>query len=170
MIFVVEVPHQGEPQAWFAFDGDDFLCKVAASDELDEWAIHDVATPRELLDLVGIQPGSAEAATRCPGITAMADEYGLDTVLYRADYVHEPGSYVPRRTTLEQACEAALKARAGDAAQAHPLRCVRIFWSEPEAVLAIEAKDDPLFTSPGGWRALHALREQLLALDVLADQ
>jgi hypothetical protein len=36
-------------------------------------------------------------------------------------------------------------------------------------VLASEDPVEPLFTRGGGWRALHALREQLLALDVVAE-
>ena len=32
MIYVVEVPPQGEPRAWFAFDDDDLLRKVAGGD------------------------------------------------------------------------------------------------------------------------------------------
>lgn len=28
MIYVVEIPHQGRPHAWFAFDRDDFVRKV----------------------------------------------------------------------------------------------------------------------------------------------
>lgn len=31
MIYVVEIPHQGRPRAWFAFDRDDFVRKVRAS-------------------------------------------------------------------------------------------------------------------------------------------
>lgn len=31
MIYVVEVPHQGRPHAWFAFDRDDFVRKVQAT-------------------------------------------------------------------------------------------------------------------------------------------
>jgi len=31
MIYVVEIPHQGRPHAWFAFDRDDFVRKVQAT-------------------------------------------------------------------------------------------------------------------------------------------
>ena len=31
MIYVVEIPHQGRPPAWFAFDRDDFVRKVQAT-------------------------------------------------------------------------------------------------------------------------------------------
>ena len=46
-------------------------------------------------------------------------------------------------------------------------RC-RIFWSEAEATAAFERTGDPLWQG-AGWRARLALREQLIALDVLAD-
>ena len=35
MIYVVEIPHQGRPHAWFAFDRDDFVRKVQATHETD---------------------------------------------------------------------------------------------------------------------------------------
>lgn len=31
MIYIVEIPHQGRPHAWFAFDRDDFVRKVQAT-------------------------------------------------------------------------------------------------------------------------------------------
>lgn len=46
-------------------------------------------------------------------------------------------------------------------------RC-RIFWTEAEATAAYERAADPLWQG-GGWRARLALRDQLVALDVLAD-
>lgn len=174
MIFVVEVPLSGEPRAWFAFDGEDLLSKVALEDLLQDYEIHDIASPRELLAWVGANPESSATRAEFPGIWALADEYGLDTPLYRADYALERGCFRQEPVSVERACEAALHARVAgragvDAEAESTLKLVRIFWSEPEAVLATESKDDPLFTGPGGWRALHALREQLLALDVLAE-
>lgn len=170
MIFVVEVPHQGVPHAWFAFDGEDLLQKVAADDPREAWEIHDLATPRELFDLLGISPESEDVAQQYPGLHAVAQEHGLDTVLSRADYVVEPGSYNPELISVERACHAALLARTqATQSTSARLRQVAVFWTEQQAVLATEAKDLPLFTDAGGWRALHALREQLLALDVLAE-
>ena len=49
-----------------------------------------------------------------------------------------------------------------------PAGCCRIFWSEAEATAAFERADDALWQG-GGWRARQALREQLLATEVLAD-
>ena len=169
MIFVVEVPHAGEPRSWFAFDGEDLLNKVVVGDGLQPWEIHDVTTAGEMFAMVDAAPGSAQARRDFPGICRLADEYGLDTPLYRADYALERGCYQVEAVSVEQACEAALLARVGASTVDDSLQEVRLFWSEQDAVLATESKDDPLFTGPGGWRALHALREQLLALDVLAE-
>lgn len=169
MIFVVEVPHVGEPRAWFAFHGEDLLNKVVLDDPLQSWEIYDTATARELLSMVGEQPDTPQARRAFPGICRLADEYGLDTTLYRADYALERGCYQPEAVSIEAACEAALRHRVSVDPVHGPLRDVRVYWSEPQAVLATEAKDDPLFTAPGGWRSLHVLREQLLALDVLAE-
>jgi hypothetical protein len=96
MIFVVEVPHQAEASAWFAFDFDDLLRKIEQ---------------------------------RAPGL-------------------------------LDEAAQ-------GDAAAEPGMRC-RIFWSEAEATAAFERGADPLWQGDG-WRARLALREQLLATEVLAD-
>jgi hypothetical protein len=168
MIFVVEVPHEGDAHAWFAFDGEDLLRKVVVDDPLMPWEVFDTATARELLDLVGGIPGSPEAFAAFPGICGLADEYGLDTPLYRADHLLERGCYRPQSVRIEAACEAALKQRVAAQPTDGPLKDLRIYWSEQEAVLASEGAD-PLFTAQDGWRAMHALREQLLSLDVLAE-
>jgi len=52
------------------------------------------------------------------------------------------------------------------AAPAGP-RC-RIFWTEAEATAAFERAADPLWQG-AGWRARLALRAQLIATEVLAD-
>jgi hypothetical protein len=94
MIFVLEVPDQADPSAWFAFDLDDLLRKIE---------------------------------TRAPGLLADSNT------------------------------------RAAEGTS----RC-RIFWSEAEAVSSFERASDPLWQGPG-WRARLALREQLIATEVLAD-
>jgi hypothetical protein len=88
--------------------------------------------------------------------------------LYRADYLLERGCYQPQAVTLEAASEAALKNRLGAPEQGGTLKDLRVYWSEEQAVLALEG-NDPLFATQGNWRAAHALREQLLSLDVLAE-
>lgn len=82
MIYVVELPCQGHPRAWFAYDKEDFVRKMAT-----------LASPQ---------------GERC------------------------------------------------------------VYWDEAEAVAAFEG-DDPLIADKALWRARHALHEQLVALEVLAD-
>lgn len=60
--------------------------------------------------------------------------------------------------TLRELLETALRAR-GDS---------RIYWDESEATAAFERTQDPAWQGPG-WRARWALREQLIATEVLAD-
>jgi hypothetical protein len=168
MIFVVEVPHVGDACAWFAFDGHDLLSKVVVDDPLQPWEIYDSTTASELLSMVGVVPGTPQAHSAFPGISRLADEFGLETPLYRADYLLERGCYQPEPVQIEAACEAALKQRVSESAANGTLKGLRIYWSEEQAVLAMES-EDPLFTEPGNWRSLYALREQLLSLDVLAD-
>jgi hypothetical protein len=58
---------------------------------------------------------------------------------------------------------------------AHKLRSIPessgeriVYWNEAEAVAAFEG-GDPLIAGKPGWRARRALYEQLVALEVLAD-
>jgi hypothetical protein len=106
MIFVVEQPGADEPRAWFAFDEEDLLRKVAAA------------------DLEGLRQAHAALGECAPADLAVA----------------------------------ALRAR-GDC---------RIYWNEAQAMAAFERRDDPAWQGQG-WRAHRALREQLLALEILAD-
>jgi hypothetical protein len=130
--------------------------------------VYDTTTARELLSLVGEVPGTPQARSAFPGICRLADEFGLDTTLYRADYLLERGCYQPEAVTIEAACEAALKQRLAETPEAGPLKDLRILWGEEQAVLALEGAD-AFFTTQANWRAVHALREQLLSLDVLAE-
>ena len=82
MIYVVELPDQGHPRAWFAYDKEDFVGKMAT-----------LASPQ---------------GERC------------------------------------------------------------VYWDEAEAVAAFEG-GDPLIAGKVLWRARYALHEQLVALEVLAD-
>lgn len=158
MIFVLELPQDAAPRAWFAYDGVDLLRKVAAADPLPLWQIHDRVTPRELLDMVDATPATPEVRQRHPALCALADAHGWDGVLYRADYLSGQGCYSAAAVSEAEAAVAALAARGP----------CRVYWSESEATAAFERICHPDWQG-GGWRARHALREQLLALEVLAD-
>lgn len=158
MIFVVEMPVLAAPRCWFAYVDADLLAKVVATDPLPAWGVHDCASARELLELLGGEPRATDVAVRFPGLSAMAAAHGWDTPLYRADHLLEPGCYRAEVISAADASAAALRAR-GDC---------RIYWTEAEATAAFERADDPAWQQ-GGWRARWALREQLIALEVLAD-
>lgn len=159
MIYVVDMPPQGEPRAWFAFDAHDLLRKVAAGDAKAAHEIWDCATACELLALFDERPDNPGVAERFPGICALGSEVGWDTALFRADHVREPGLYAPEPVTLIDACLAALRARGGD---------WRFHDGEQHALAAVDAPD-AVYDRPGGWRARRTLREQLIAVEALAN-
>lgn len=159
MIYVVHHPVGGEATAWFAFDADDLLRKVAASDALPAHAIWDCASARELLAMFDETPTTAGVQERFPGLFALGEADGWDTPLYRADHMQQAGFYSPAALRCEDACFAALRARGGD---------WRFYENEPHALTAVD-QPDPLYDAPGGWRARWALRQQLIAVEALAD-
>lgn len=159
MIYVLELPDQGQPHAWFAYDDEDFSRKVAASDPLPAWEIHDDVTARGLLEDVGHAAVDAEAHQRFPAICELGDEHGWVTPLYRADHLLGRGVFRTEPVDEREALVAALAARAGAS---------YIYWNEREAVGAFEG-GDPRIAGKALWRARRALYEQLVALEVLAD-
>lgn len=54
MIYIVEIPHQGRPHAWFAFDRNDFVRKVRATHESNPPA-------EDFDDCVGVLEGALKA-------------------------------------------------------------------------------------------------------------
>lgn len=158
MIFVLETHSRTKVESWFAYDNADFARKVYATDSKPEWAIFDVSTPRELLDLADKTPESPNVREDMPAICALGDEHGWDTPLFRADYLQEPGTYTATPITEPDACLAALNQRYE--------RC-QVFWSEKLALDALN--DDKYLHSREGYRAYDALREQLMALEVLQE-
>ncbi|MBL8387898.1 MAG: hypothetical protein JNK17_06780 [Hydrogenophaga sp.] len=159
MIYVVECPPAGEPSAWFAYHLDDLGLKIAARDPLQAWEIYDEVTPRALMEALGHEQVDGAARAAFPSVCALGDAHGWDTTLYRADYLLGRGVLSPDPVDEKAAWLAALSARAGD---------YRVYWSDQDAVLATEGGDDWLCAKER-WRARHALHQQLLSLEVLAD-
>lgn len=156
MIYVVEFPEEGHAKSWFAFDRQDFARKVYVSDKRKEWEIFDVATARELLELMGSSPEADDVRKKFPAICSLADQHGWDTPLYRADYLLGEGVFQTEAVSEIDACAAALSSR---------VKTCRIYWSDTQATAALES--DPVFDSRGGYREREALREQLVALEIL---
>ena len=159
MIYVVEVPEQAAPRAWFAYDEADFARKVAAGDPLESWEIHDQLTARGLLEDIGLAETDALARERYPAICALGDSHGWDTALYRADHLLGSGVLSAEPVSEAAALEAALAARGG-------LTCV--YRGDRDAIGAFEGAD-PRIAGKDNWHARRALYEQLVALEVLAD-
>jgi hypothetical protein len=159
MIYVVEVPEQGDPKAWFAYDDDDLARKVAASDAREPWEIYDEITPRSLLEAVGHAELDEAARTAFPAICTLGDQHGWETALYRADYLLGHGVLSAQAVTPRAAWAAALEARPGS---------TWIYWDDSQALAAFEGAD-PRLQDKSRWRAKQALYEQLLALEILAD-
>lgn len=159
MIYILEIPQQGRAHAWFAFDKQDLLRKIYAADTRNEWEIFDVVTARELLELSGMTPGTADVRDKFPAICSLGEQHGWDTPLYRADYLLGDGMFQTEAVTETDACVAALMQRAKNC---------KIYWSDTQATKALE--NDPLFQDKTGYWARDALREQLVALEVLEGE
>lgn len=153
MIHVVEVPWQGRPLAWFAFDEGDLIAKIRVRRADADHCIHAVASARELLVAHGAAPDAPP-----DWIAVLAGRHGWDTPLYRADALLEPGRYQPEPVSPLHAHLAAL---------AGPLRSCRLHPSDESALEALHG--DPLYRGRDGFYPHMALREQLIALEVLAD-
>lgn len=159
MIYVVECPPEGEPAAWFAYHLADLSRKIAADDACEAWELFDEVTPRALLDALGHEQVDDAARTAFPSVCALGDQFGWGTTLYRADHLLGRGVLSPDPVDERAALMAALAARPGER---------RVYWSDREAVLATEGAD-PWLCDATRWRARHALHQQLLSLEVLAD-
>ena len=157
MILVLEVPHQGKPRCWFAFDHDDFIGKVAGqlSGNIDG-VIYHCATARELQNQC--RATSTTDDQEQAAIQVLAHAHGWDTPLYRADYLLAPGIYQPDEVSEFMAHVAAL---------AHTVKLCRLYPDEEIAISELE--QDPLFSGHDGFDAHMALRDQLIALEALAD-
>ncbi len=160
MIYVLELPEQGDPRAWFAYDDEDFSRKVAATDPLQPWEIYDDRTARELLEDLDCPAIDSAARARFPALCTLGDTHGWDTPLYRADHLLGRGEFHTEPVTERDALSAALSART-DATR-------YVYWSDRDAIGAFEGAD-PRIAGKDHWWARRALYEQLVAIEVLAD-
>jgi hypothetical protein len=158
MIYVVEFPHESRPKAWFAFDQDDFIRKVRAARIQDASTIFEAGSPRSWLGSVGLTPETASANDTHGWIFELAINHGWDTSLYRADHLLGPGVYQTQPVSEFDACIAALGS---------DLQACRVYLSDNAATAALYS--DPVYDVREGFHAHMALREQLIALEVIAD-
>ena len=156
MIHIVEIPQHGRAHAWFAFDQQDLLRKIYASDARKAWEIFDVATVIELLDSLSQTADTPEVRQRYPALCSLGDQHGWDTPLYRADYLLGNGVMQTEPVTETDACVAALKQRTTNC---------QLYWTDTQAMAAIEI--EPVVPGAVGYRARDVLREQLITLEIL---
>lgn len=157
MIYVVEFPQQGRPTAWFAFDKQDFTRKVQARRASDK-TLFEAVTPRQQLEAAGYTPDSPGARSEQARTFELAEANGWDTMLYRADYLLGEGVYQSGPVAEFDACLAAV---------GHGLQACRVYLSDGAAMAALY--QDPLYNPREGFHAHMALREQLIALEVISD-
>ena len=158
MIHVVELPAQAAPLAWFAFDTADLLRKTAARLACEPWQVWDETCARELLALNDTSPDDPAAPQASPALFALGQAQGWDTPLYRSDALLGAGMLQAEPVTPVAACQAALARR----------QALRLYADDAAAMAAFE-RGDTEFAPEGGWQARWALREQLVALELLAD-
>ena len=156
MIYIVEFPAQGRAHAWFAYEKQDLLRKIYATDTRTEWEIFDVVTARELLKLLGKTVDTPDVRDEFPAICSLGEQHGWDTELFRADYLLGESVFQTEGVTEIDACIAALTRRT---------TACNIYWTDTQATAALE--NDAIFDSEAGSWAHDALRAQLVALDIL---
>ena len=158
MIYLLDVAETRAPRGWFAYDEEDLACKLAAELGQSRQALHDSFSPRGLLALEEPVP-EAELANHYPGLCALADAYGWDQTLYRADGLLGNAVLSTEPVSLRAALEAALAGRAVPSL---------VYWNDRDALAAFEG-GDPRIAGPSHWSLRRQLHEQLVALELLAD-
>ena len=125
-----------------------------------EWEVFDVMTPRELLELSDRTPESADARSVSPAVCELAEQHGWDTPLFRADHLLGAGTLRPEPVTPMEA---------GLAAAAAPWRAVARLWQRRHRDGRRRSPGCALRCAPVAGARAGALREQLVAVEALAD-
>jgi len=158
MLYVVEIPHEGRPKSWFAFDQADLMRKVYAAKTESNQTVYGTTTAGEQLEKLGAATGNPDADAERSQLLKLIEQHGGDTVLYRADYLLGSNVYQAEAVSELDACVTAL---------ATDLKLCRIFGSETAAVNALY--NDPIFDPNKEFYNHMALREQLIAMEVISD-
>ncbi|PPD03697.1 MAG: hypothetical protein CTY29_08570 [Methylobacter sp.] len=157
MLYVVEIPNEGRPKSWFAFDEADLIRKVHAAKTEPYPVVFAQTTARQQLDKLA-SDNSPELEAERSQLQALGDQFGWDTALFRADYLLGPAVYQTEAVNELEACVTALNS---------DLKTCRIYGSETTAVNALY--HDPMFDPYKEFYNHMALREQLIAMEVISD-
>jgi len=158
MILVIEIPRVGKPGCWFAFDEADFVRKVRLTRKAIDGVVFQIETPRRLLAARGASSDSPGAQEQHADLVQLAAANGWDANVYRADYLLAPGHYQSEEVSEFLAHVALL---------AQGLKACRVYPDEEQAMDSLYG--DPLYEGREGFYAHMALREQLIALEVISD-
>lgn len=75
----LEVPHMGEPQAYYVADADSLLRQCLEHNAMRDGEVYEETTAAQLADSMG---------EITPAIAALIERYGMATPLYRADFLN----------------------------------------------------------------------------------
>lgn len=148
MLYIIEIPRQRPPGCWTAASREEFVTEIAERARATGSTIIDQATPRQLIEAYGLD-SLDEARQDETWIAELADQHGLDTMLYQAN----DGDYQNQPIDAFLAHEQYLRAHLED---------LRIFEGE---AAAIEAVDNPkIWEVRGGTQARQSLQRRLSAV------
>lgn len=158
MIYIVEIPREGRPKAWFAFDLADLGRKARQGREENGRVVYAALSAGEMLAAKGVVKDGPEARSKYAEVFELGDRHGWDTPLFRADYLlDEPGWHSNPVAELD-----AYVAAIGDGNS-----LCKVYLSDGAAEAALY--QDPIYQGREGFYAHMALREQLIALEVISD-
>jgi hypothetical protein len=132
--------------------------KVHAAKTGSKQIVYCATTAREQLDKLGAALDNPDADAERNLLLRLIEQHGGDTVLYRADYLLGSAVYQTEAVSELDACVTALAA---------DLKLCRIYGSETAAVNALY--NDPIFDPTDEFYTHMALREQLIAMEVISD-
>ena len=151
-IYIVEIPHQGEPKAWVAKDKDNFCRIMSEANEYTDKCICSSQTGKETIAWHGCRDLD-EFKKEYPELDALIDlieKHGEDKPFYHSDYIND-GKFQVEPIDFFDAAKAAV---------AHDLSSAFVFEGKEEAIAAYN--DDRNWARHGGLKAKDALYDQLL--------
>ena len=166
---VLSIPHRGEPTTWWADNEPDFCDTVMESYADSGFVVWEQTTAAEMAANFGVSPAHSMEEFRVEGavrIFDLAQQYGWDTPLYRADkYNNDDGAiYQPDEISLLDACIAAA---------AHDVSGFYLCRNPDEyhdVYAELTGPNAPRVGQCGPRVAAAALKKEAISLEWIADQ